>query len=154
MAAKLKLGDSLPVFQLPSQSGDTISSESLMGQGPLVIYFYPKDNSPGCTAQACAIRDQYEEFTDAGAQVVGISSDSEESHVTFAKDHRLPFVLLSDRKGEAQRAFGVSKSLGFIPGRETFVFDKEGKLQHHFSSQIRATKHVAEALKVLKRLSS
>ena len=120
----------------------------------MVLYFYPKDETPGCTAEACAFRDNYEDFVDAGAVVIGVSQDSEKSHKAFAEHHRLPFLLISDSDKALRKAYGVPNNLGFIPGRVTFVIDREGKIQHVFNSQINATKHVTEALEVLKRLSA
>ncbi len=119
----------------------------------MVIYFYPKDDTPGCTKEACTFRDQYEDFVAAGAQVVGISADSPESHRQFAAKYRLPFLLLSDRQNTVRSLFGVKGDLfGLIPGRVTFVADAQGIVRHVFSSQLNATRHVAEALEVIKRL--
>jgi peroxiredoxin Q/BCP len=118
----------------------------------MVVYFYPKDETAGCTAEACSFRDSYEDFTAAGAEVIGISGDSSSSHEKFASHHRLPFVLLSDPDGTARDAFGVKKTLGLIPGRYTFVVDRKGVIQHGFESQVRVGKHVDEALASVKRL--
>ena len=148
-----KVGDTIPTFALPSASGEVVSSKQLLGKGPLVVYFYPKDETPGCTAEACAFRDSYEVFSDAGAEVVGISADSPDSHKAFAVNHRLPFVLLSDTGNAVRRAFGVPKTLGLLPGRVTYVIDAEGVVQHVFSSQIQAHRHVEEALLVVRRLA-
>lgn len=149
----LQIGDSVPEFSLPDQSGKTFRIQSLLGKKNLVIYFYPKDETPGCTAEACAFRDEYEDFKELGAEVIGISSDSVDSHKNFAKKRELPFILLSDEKNEVQKKFGVPKSLfGLMPGRVTYIVDKKGKIQHVFSSQIMAKKHVEEAKKVLKGL--
>ena len=135
----------MPDFQLPNQNGEIVSSSSFRGK-PVVIYFYPKDDTPGCTAEACSFRDSYEDFTDAGAEVVGISADSPASHAAFAKKHRLPFVLLSDVGNKVRRQFRVPKSfLGLLPGRVTYIFDKNGVCQRVFDSQLNAKKHVAEA---------
>ena len=118
---------------------------------PLVVYFYPKNETRGCVAEACSFRDHYEEFKDLGAEVVGISGDSKESHQKFASKRRLPFVLLSDRKREAEKAFGVKRNfLGLIPGRVTYIFDAEGKLIHTFESATNPTKHIKEALAALR----
>lgn len=147
--SKLKIGDSLPLFKLQNQNGKLIDSQSFKGH-PLVVYFYPKDDTPGCTAEACSFRDQYEDFTDSGAEVVGISADSPESHAAFAKKHRLPFVLLSDIGNEVRKQFGVPSSMfGLLPGRVTYVFDAKGQLKHTFDSQLNAKKHVSEAKKYL-----
>lgn len=116
---------------------------------PLVVYFYPKDETFGCTKEACAFRDAYQDFTDAGAEVIGISRDDAASHKSFKDHHRLPFTLLSDPGGRVAKEWKVG---GFIPGRSTFVFDKEGKLRHRFDSAIRFGKHVDEALAIVKSL--
>jgi peroxiredoxin Q/BCP len=86
-----------------------------------VVYFYPADDTPGCTAEACAFRDSHEDFVDAGALVIGISGDSAESHEKFADKHSLPFTLLSDRGGAVRKLYGVKKTLGFLPVRATYV---------------------------------
>ncbi len=147
----LQVGDQAPAFQLPDGEGRTVTSGELLGQ-PLVLYFYPKDDSPGCTAQACAFRDAYQEFMDAGARVVGVSSDHGEAHRQFAEKHRLPFTLLSDARGELRRAFGVPSTLGLLPGRVTYVLDARGVVRHIFNSQLQTTRHVTEALKVVQKL--
>ena len=112
-----------------------------------MIYFYPKDETTGCTKQACAFRDHYQDFLDAGAEVIGISSDSEESHGSFVDHYGLPFILLSDKGGELRNKFGVPASLlGLIPGRVTYIVDKQGIIKYIFNSQIRIEKHITEAL--------
>ena len=119
----------------------------------MVVYFYPKDFTRGCTAEACSFRDSYEAFKDLGAEVIGISSDSQDSHRDFAQQHHLPFILLSDADGSVRKAYEVKKSLGLFAGRVSFVIDKKGIIRLIFSSQTRATAHVGEALNVLKSLS-
>jgi len=118
----------------------------------VVLYFYPKDHTPGCTAEARAFRDRYETFAAAGAEIVGVSSDSIESHQRFAGKLRLPFPLLSDAGGAVRKLFGVEKTLGLIPGRATFVIDGDGVVRHVFASQLEATKHVDEALSALEAM--
>lgn len=148
----MKIGDNLPQFTLSTDEGKEFNSKSLLGQ-PSVVYFYPKNETKGCTSQACSFRDHFEEFTDAGVQVVGISSDSVKSHASFKKKHRLPFTLLADTLKTVRKMFGVKgNALGLIPGRETFVFDADGKLIHKFESQINFNQHVNEAIKALKGL--
>jgi len=149
----LTLGDKAPPFTLPTADGRQVSLSDYRGRQPVVVYFYPKDDTPGCTAEACAFRDQYEDFKQAGAEVIGISSDAPEAHAKFASKHRLPFLLLSDRDGAVRKAYGVPATLGLLPGRVTFVVDREGIVRHLFSSQFRATKHVSEAIGVLKSMS-
>lgn len=149
----LAVGDKAPVFTLPTADGRLISLADYHGRQPVVIYFYPKDDTPGCTAEACAFRDQYEDFKQAGAEVIGISSDTPESHARFVSKYRLPFLLLSDHDGAVRKAYGVPATFGLLPGRVTFVVDREGIIRHLFSSQFRATKHVSEAIGVLRTLS-
>lgn len=119
---------------------------------PLVVYFYPKDETYGCTKEACRFRDEYESFVGVGADVIGVSSDDAASHEKFKSNHRLPFTLLSDPGGKVAQAWGVKDKFG-IPGRVTYVFDKAGVLRHRFDSVIRFGKHVDEALAVVRRLA-
>src|SRR5690606_37884996 len=119
----------------------------------LVIYFYPKDETFGCTKEACSFRDQYEDFVAVGADVIGVSRDDATSHASFKQHHRLPFTLLSDPGGLVAKAWGIKTTLG-VPGRVTFVFDKGGVVRHRFESAIRFGKHVDEALDVVKRLAT
>jgi len=149
-ALKVEVGTVAPDFTLPNQDGKSVSLKDFKGQQAVVLYFYPKDNTGGCTAEACAFRDSYEVFQDAGAEVIGVSSDSADSHQDFAAKHRLPFVLLSDEGGEVRKLYGVQAWFGIWPGRVTYVIDKEGVVRHIFNSQVAATKHVSEALKILK----
>lgn len=148
----LRVGDHVPDFTLPDQHGKTVSLRDLLVSGCLVLYFYPKDDTPGCTAEACAFRDEHQELAEAGACVVGVSSDDVESHRRFAEKHRLPFRLLSDRGGELRRQFGVPKTLGLIEGRVTYVIDSQGLVRHIFNSQLRTRKHVEEALRLVRAL--
>ena len=148
----VKVGDRAPDFTLPSLTGEPVSLESFLGQKAIVLYFYPKDHTAGCTAEACSFRDSYEVFQEAGAEVIGISSDSEKSHQQFAKQHHLPFILLSDLGGVVRKFYGVPATFGLLPGRVTYIIDKQGIVRHVFSSQFAPQMHVAEALKVLKEL--
>jgi peroxiredoxin Q/BCP len=150
----IAVGQKAPDLTLPNQKGEATTLSKLWKEGPVVLYFYPKDETAGCTAQACGFRDAYTSFKDAGAEVVGVSSDDANSHKGFADHHRLPFVLLADVRGEARKAFGVKKTLGLLPGRTTFVIDRHGTVQHTFDSQLRPTAHVGEALDVVKRLAA
>jgi thioredoxin-dependent peroxiredoxin len=154
MGKPLDEGEKLPAFSLPDQDGKPVESASLLGQGPLVIFFYPKDESKGCTAEACAFRDQYETFTDAGATVIGISRDDADRHRRFIARHSLPFRLLTDAGGAVANLFGVPKTLGVVPGRSTYVFDAQGVLRHQFHSQIQATRHVQEARRIVEELAA
>ncbi|WP_372946649.1 peroxiredoxin [Muriicola sp.] len=149
----LKVGDRIPDFSLKDQHGNTFSTADFTGKKPLVIFFYPKDNTPGCTKEACSFRDSYEEFTERGAEVIGISADSESSHSTFAARYNLPFVLLSDPKNKVRRLFKVEKSLfNLLPGRETYVVDKGGHVIMSFNN-MGASGHMSRALKALKKIS-
>lgn len=147
----LSVGTVAPPFTLNDQHGKPVSLADFRGKRSVVVYFYPKDDTPGCTKESCSFRDQYTAFTDVGAEVIGISSDSEASHAAFAAKHRLPFSLLSDREGKVRAAYQVPATLGFLPGRVTFVIDREGVIRHAFNSQVNASKHVEEALSVLTR---
>lgn len=149
----IQVGSQAPSFRLPTSNGAYVSLEDFRGKQNVVVYFYPKDFTRGCTAEACEFRDYYEQFKTLGAEVIGISGDGLQSHDAFAKEHSLPFILLSDSDGSVRKAYEVKKSLGLIPGRVTFVIDKQGVVRHVFSSQARATAHTAEALAVLKSLS-
>lgn len=149
---RIQVGDAAPDFSLPTQSGALVQLSNFLGKQAVVLYFYPKDNTAGCTAEACAFRDSYEVFKDAGAEVIGVSADSEESHQQFATQHRLPFLLLSDKSGDLRRLYGVPTTFGLVPGRVTYVIDKQGIVRHIFSSQLDVQKHVSEALQTLSAL--
>ena len=145
----MEIGDNIPAFSLQDDKGNEFNSESLKGN-PSVVYFYPKDETAGCRAQACSFRDSFEDFEEKGIKVIGISSDSVQSHAKFKEHHRLPFTLLADTKKRVRNMFGIKGNMfGLIPGRETFVFDAAGKLIHKFESQVNVTKHVKEALSAL-----
>ncbi len=149
---KLSIGDIVPNFKAKNQHGDEFNSADIIGSKPVVIFFYPKDFTPGCTKEACNFRDAYEDFQDLGAEVIGISGDSEKSHQRFSKKHQLPYTLLSDSSGKVRKKFGVKKSLlGLIPGRETFVIDRNGMLQMRFNN-LDATRHMKKALQKIKDL--
>ena len=143
------VGSKAPDFTLPSQSGEMVNLRNYLGQKPVVLFFYPKDDTPGCTRQACAFRDGYEDFGKLDAEVVGISSDTVASHERFAAKHTLPFTLLSDEGGAVRTLYGVPSTFGLLPGRVTYVIDAEGVVRHVFSSQLGVEKHVEEALKAL-----
>ena len=148
---KIKIGDKIPSFKLKNQDGKWTDIDSIVGEKNLVIFFYPKDDSPGCTRQACTFRDQYEAFADADAEVIGISGQSVESHKKFAEKHNLSYTLLSDKSNKVRKQFGVpTNMLGLIPGRVTYVVNKNGEVIFTFNSQTNVTRHVDEALKVLR----
>lgn len=148
----IKVGDTAPDFTLPNQAGETITLSSFQGEQVVVLYFYPKDDTPGCTVESCSFRDSYEDFVAAGAEVIGISSDSPESHRAFASKHNLPFTLVSDTGSVVRKAYGVPATLGLLPGRVTYVIDKAGTVRHIFNSQFNPKGHVAEAMGILKGL--
>ncbi len=149
---ELKIGDKIPNFTAKDANGNDFDSQNIVGQKPLVIYFYPKDNTPGCTTQACSFRDQYEDFKDLGAEVIGISSDTVASHLKFSKQYKLPFILLSDFDKKIRKLFGVPTGMfGLLPGRVTYVTDKNGVVQMIFDSMLSA-KHIPKALEAIKKL--
>jgi peroxiredoxin Q/BCP len=148
------VGDQAPDFELPDRSGKTVRLADFRGRKSVVLYFYPKDDTPGCTKESCAFRDSYEAFTDAGAEVIGVSSDSPESHEKFAAKYKLPFTLLSDRGGAVRKRYGVPATLGLLPGRVTYVIDPQGVVRHVFNSQLQATQHIPEALSALEQMAA
>jgi peroxiredoxin Q/BCP len=150
----LSVGDKAPDFTLPLSSGEPVTLSQLYGQKTVVLYFYPKDDTPGCTVEACTFRDRFDEFSAAGAEVVGVSADSAVSHDRFAAKHRLPMKLLSDADGRLRSLFGVRATLGIFPGRVTFVIDRTGTIRHVFVSLLRFARHAEEALEVVRRLES
>lgn len=146
---RIDIGDKVPSFSLKNQKGQMVNVEQFFGK-PFILYFYPKDGTPVCTAEACEFRNQYEEFRGLDAEVIGVSADSPASHLAFAKSYNLPFVLLSDEKNEVRKLFGVPEDMfGLLPGRATYVVDGEGVVCHVFDAQFQAKKHVKEALEGL-----
>jgi peroxiredoxin Q/BCP len=150
----VRVGDPAPDVELAPAGGEPLRLSDFREKSEVVLFFYPKDETPGCTAEACAFRDNFEAFREAGAEVIGVSADSAESHARFAGRHGLPFRLVSDTDGSLRARFGVPKTLGLFPGRVTYVIDKHGIVRHIFSSQLQATKHVDEALAVIRELRS
>lgn len=149
---KLEVGDVLPNFKGTDQDGNEFNSADVIGKKPCVLFFYPKDFTPGCTSEVCNFRDSYQDFQDLGAEVIGISGDSEASHKKFSLKYELPYTLLSDSKGSIRKKLSVKKSLfGLIPGRETFVIDKNGVIQMRFNN-LDASRHMKKALKKVKDL--
>jgi peroxiredoxin Q/BCP len=149
----VKVGDRAPDFTLPSQFGDNVTLSEYLGQKSIVLYFYPKDESPGCTKEACSFRDSYQQLADLGAEVLGVSGQSIESHVAFASHYGLPFILLSDKDNKVRELYGVPATMGIIPGRVTYIIDKKGVVRHVFNSQTQAQRHVEEAKRTLEELA-
>jgi peroxiredoxin Q/BCP len=150
---KVNVGDTAPDFTLTSQRGEAVILSQFRGKKNVVLYFYPKDETRGCTREACTFRDSFELFTDLGAEVIGVSADTVESHKAFAAHYNLPFTLLSDMDNAVRKMYGAESTIGFIPGRITFVIDKKGVVRHVFSSQLQPEKHVEEARQVLIKLN-
>ncbi|WP_373480685.1 peroxiredoxin [Geminocystis sp.] len=148
----LQVGDRTPDFTLPSATGENVSLSDFLGKKAVVIYFYPKDDTPGCTAESCAFRDSYDVFQEAGAEVIGISSDSVTSHQQFASKYKLPFILLSDTQNQVRKLFDVPATLFILPGRVTYIIDKNGIVRHIFNSMLDFKAHVDEALKTIKSM--
>lgn len=148
----LNIGDTVPHFTATDQLGHDFDSARFLGNKIIVLYFYPKDDTPGCTMQACSFRDQYEDFKQYGAEVIGVSADNGKSHQKFVSKYQLPFTLLTDSNKTLSKMFGVKKDLFILPGRETFVIDKKGILQMKFDS-MQAKSHITEALEKVKELS-
>jgi len=147
----VKVGETAPDFTLPDQNGTTVSLKDYRGKA-IVLYFYPKDDTPGCTAESCAFRDQYEVFKSAGAEVIGVSGDSPESHKRFAAKYQLPFTLLSDKGDKVRKLYGATTALGLFPGRVTYVIDKDGAVKYVFDSMLNFKAHVEEARKTLQQM--
>jgi thioredoxin-dependent peroxiredoxin len=154
MARGIGVGDEAPDFTLPSQSGEQVRLYDRIGERVVVLYFYPKDETSGCTAEACAFRDSHEVFSDAGAEVIGVSSDSVDRHAAFADHHKLPFTLLSDEGGKVRKLYRVPAALGIIPGRVTYVIDREGTVRLVVNSMMNIGGHVNDALDVVRKLQA
>jgi thioredoxin-dependent peroxiredoxin len=152
MARGIGVGDQAPDFTLPSQSGEPVRLSDRLGEQVVVLYFYPRDNTRGCTAEACAFRDSHEVFSEAGAEVIGVSSDSADRHAAFAGRYDLPFTLLSDAGGRVRKSYGVPTVLGVLPGRVTYVIDRRGTVRHVFNSMTNIGQHVGDALTVVRQL--
>lgn len=152
---QVRVGDRFPPFTLPDQSGKPYRLSDVLGKGAVVLFFYPKDGTAGCTQEVCAFRDASAEFLAAGAFVAGISSDDEASHQRFAAQHRLAYPLLADVGGALRKQVGVPRAmLGLVDGRVTYVLDSEGVVRHCFDSMIGASKHVTEALTTVRALGA
>ena len=148
----VKVGDKAPDFTLPSQMGDNVTLSEFLGKKNIVLFFYPKDESQGCTREACKFRDSYDILTSLGAEVIGVSSQSVESHKSFATHHGLQFILLSDEGNKVRELYGVPSTLGILPGRVTYISDKKSIVRHIFNSQTHVEQHAEEAIKILKEI--
>ena len=150
----VKIGNPAPDFTLPDQDGKPVTLSSYRENSSVVLFFYPKDFSMGCTTQACHFRDSYEDFTDLGAEVLGVSSDSVESHKKFLDEYLFPFRLLSDEGGKIRKLYGATKGFGLLPGRYTFIIDKQGIVRYIFTSETNMKKHIDESLRILREIES
>ncbi|MCB4756466.1 MAG: peroxiredoxin [Elusimicrobia bacterium] len=148
----VKVGDKAPDFTLVDQSGNAVRLKDHIGKEIVVLYFYPKDDTYGCIAESSAFRDQYDLFKQAGADIIGISSDSPESHLQFAATYKLPFILLSDPRNKVRTRYGVPATMGLIPGRVTYVIDKSGIVRFILNSQFNPISHVEGSLKTVREL--
>lgn len=152
--SEVRVGDTVPAFTLEDHRGERFSLEAALARGPLVLFFYPKDETPGCTAEACSFRDASDDFLAAGAVVAGVSSDDRESHQRFASKHALPYPLLCDEGGALRKKLGVPRGLfGLADGRVTYVIDQQGVLRHRFEASLRFGKHAEEALATVRALT-
>ena len=147
----LKIGDKLPHFSLFDQDGKNRTSKQCKGK-KLVLFFYPKNDTPGCTAEACGFRDKYDLFKLLGAVVWGVNNDNQLSHQKFAKKNQLPYPLLCDENNALRKKFGVPKVLGLLDGRVTYLIDSEGVIRHAFNDLLNSTKHVTSALQILEQI--
>jgi thioredoxin-dependent peroxiredoxin len=149
---KLAIGDKAPLFSLPDQDGKVFNLADHIGKSNIVLFFYPKDESYGCTKEACSFRDSYEVFTEMGAEVIGISSDDVKSHKSFASNHKLQFTLLSDTKRTVAKLYDVGRTFGVVGGRVTYIIDRSGVVRGIYNSQLNYLDHIEESLEVLKKL--
>ena len=151
----LKINDPCPIFKLPNQFGEIIKIDDLLGKKILVIFFYPKDNTAGCTLEACAFRDKFLEFQDLDCEIIGVSSDHQSKHLQFSEKNLLPYTLLADSNKKARKAFEVPTNLfGLIPGRVTYVIGWDKKIKAIYNSQINPFGHIQKALEIVKVLNS
>jgi peroxiredoxin Q/BCP len=152
MSAMLKVGDKAPVFSLLDQDGNLVDVASIIGKKALVLYFYPKDFTSGCTMEAREFRDMHEQFQSNGAEVIGVSADDVKTHKEFAIEHELPFKLLADTENKVRDMYGAW-GLAHTAGRITFLIDRQGIVRMVFSSQLQPRKHIEEGLRVLKEIN-
>jgi len=150
----LHAGDRAPEFTVTAADGQRVSLADFRRNHTVVIFFYPRDNTSICTQEACAFRDAYEDFVQVGAVIIGVSSDSNESHQSFAAEYRLPYIMLADIDGSLRRMFGVPNSLLILPGRVTYVIDREGIVRHVFNALLQGKQHMEEALRIVRELNA
>ena len=151
LSMPIAVGDQAPQFSLKDQNGVERRLADLKGK-PLVLFFYPKDDTPGCTIEACGFRDQYTALQELGAEVWGVSGDGASSHRRFAGKFQLPYPLLVDERSELRNAFGVARTLFVLPGRVTYVIDGTGVVRLVFDEMLDANAHVRQAIATLKLL--
>lgn len=152
MEIKVKAGDQAPDFEGPTSDGSRLGLKDFAGKKNVVLYFYPKDDTPGCTREACSFRDNLQSIRGMGAEIVGVSLDSIQSHDRFAKKYTLPFPLISDKDKRIATAYGVLKDLGLSTNRVTFIIDKNGKVAKIFP-KVDVSKHTEEVAAALKELA-
>lgn len=150
----LRPGDAAPTLAMTTHDGETLSLADYQGQHPVVLYFYPRDDTPICTQEACGFRDAYDDFRAAGAVVIGVSGDSQASHRRFVATHDLPFLLVADTDGAVRKAFGLPSGISLFNKRITFVIDRDGVICHAFEARLAAGQHVDEALAVVRDLAA
>lgn len=153
MEIKLKAGDPAPDFEGPTSDGSKLGLKNFLGKKNVVLYFYPKDDTPGCTKEACSFRDNLQPIRNMGAEIIGVSLDSIESHGKFASKYGLSFPLISDNEKRIANAYGVLKDTGTSTNRVTFIIDKTGKIAKVFP-KVDVTKHTEEVVSALKELAS
>ena len=149
----LKVGDEIPDFRLLDQAGNYRTKKEFNGK-PLVLFFYPKDDTPGCTIEVCGFRDKYDLFTALGANVCGVSNGNEESHFVFSNKNKLQYPLLCDDSNSLRKSFGVSKFLGLIDGRVTYIIDSKGSIRHIYEDLLDGSAHIKESVKALKQIQT
>jgi peroxiredoxin Q/BCP len=152
MSKTLQVGDKAPAFALQDQDGNVVDVASIIGKKALVLYFYPKDFTSGCTMEAREFRDMHEQFQSNGAEVIGVSADDVKTHKEFAVEHELPFKLLADTENKVRDMYGAW-GLAHTAGRITFLIDRQGIVRMVFSSQLQPKKHIEEGLRVLKEIN-
>ena len=153
MESKVKAGDPAPDFEGPTSDGSRLGLKDFLGKKSVVLYFYPKDDTPGCTKEACSFRDNLQPIRAIGAEIVGVSLDSIQSHSKFASKYGLTFPLISDKEKRIANAYGVLKDTGTSTNRVTFIIDKTGKVAKVFP-KVDVTKHTEEVVSALKELAS